>query len=179
MDTMQIPLKTRWTAATTAEEVARDMLLLGKNVLVTGGTSGLGFETARVLASAGANVTVTARSPGLTAAVGEMNTIAVAKLELEDPHSIDHFAEQFLRSEKPLHVLILNAGIMATPLARDAAGNESQFSTNHLGHFRLATRLWPALKAAGGARIIVLSSRGHQIGGFDLSDLGFEKRAYN
>ncbi|MBB4291488.1 NAD(P)-dependent dehydrogenase (short-subunit alcohol dehydrogenase family) [Rhizobium leguminosarum] len=174
---MQQPLNTPWTAFTTADEIAAGVNLEGKNVIITGGASGLGLETARVLAQAGANVTVTARSP--TAGAHPIPKVEVAQLELEDHASIERFAKEFVASGKPLHILILNAGIMASPLTRDFDGNEGQFSTNHLGHFSLAVQLWSALKAARGARIVALSSRGHQIGGFDLSDLRFERREYN
>jgi NAD(P)-dependent dehydrogenase (short-subunit alcohol dehydrogenase family) len=174
----QRPIGTPWKASTTAENVVRGINLSGTNVLITGGASGLGFETARVLSNAGARVTVAARSGNPNAALASMD-IRQLELDLGNPASIDACAEAFLASGAPLHVLILNAGVMASPLSRDGQGNESQFAVNHLGHFRLAMRLWPALKAAKGARIVVLSSRGHQIGGFDLSDLQFERREYH
>jgi NAD(P)-dependent dehydrogenase (short-subunit alcohol dehydrogenase family) len=95
-----------------------------------------------------------------------------------DPESIDAFAQKFLAIGSPLHLLINNAGIMWVPLRRDARGYESQLSTNHLGHFQLTARLWPALKAAGGARVVNVSSFGHQITGFDFEDPNFEHREY-
>jgi len=90
-------------------------------------------------------------------------------MELTDPASISAFAQAFIDRQEPLNLLILNAGIMAPPLFRDAEGREGQFATNHLGHFRLTAALWPALKAAGSARVVVLSSRGHLLPGFDLT----------
>lgn len=96
-----------------------------------------------------------------------------------DPNSIDGFAERFLASGRPLHILVNSAGIMASPLLRDARGFEAQFSTNHLGHFQLAARLWPALCKAEGARVVAVSSRGHRIAGVDLDDPNFEHRDYD
>ncbi|WP_027684226.1 SDR family NAD(P)-dependent oxidoreductase [Rhizobium leguminosarum] len=179
MTTPQTPLHTRWTAASTADEVAAGIDLSGKTVVITGGASGLGLETVRVLARAGATIFIGARSPDADAVVADLPNVHVIPLELSDPASAKKFGDEFKRTGLPIHILILNAGIMASPLARDVDGNESQFAINHLGHFRLTIQLWPALQAAGGARVVVLSSRGHQIGGFDLTDLRFERREYN
>ncbi|ULJ75787.1 SDR family NAD(P)-dependent oxidoreductase [Rhizobium gallicum] len=179
MDIVQRPLGTRWTPSTTAQEVGTGIDLSGRLAVVTGGTSGLGLETVRVLSMLGAHVIATARSTGAASALQGMAHVETAQLELSDPGSIDGFTSWFRARGKPLDLLILNAGIMAAPLTRDQFGNESQFATNHLGHFRLAVGLWPSLREAMGARIVSLSSRGHQIGGFDLEDLGFEKRPYN
>jgi NAD(P)-dependent dehydrogenase (short-subunit alcohol dehydrogenase family) len=99
-------------------------------------------------------------------------------MELMDPASIDRFAAEVLAAHPEVHFLINNAGIMANPLTRDARGYESQFSTNHLGHFQLTGRLWPALQAAHGARVVSLSSRGHQFAPVDFDDWNFELRAY-
>jgi NAD(P)-dependent dehydrogenase (short-subunit alcohol dehydrogenase family) len=98
---------------------------------------------------------------------------------LMDLASVDGFAERFLASGRALHILINSAGIMATPLARDARGYESQFATNHLGHFQLTLRLWPALRAAKDARMVSLSSRGHARAGIDFEDTHFQRRAYD
>jgi NAD(P)-dependent dehydrogenase (short-subunit alcohol dehydrogenase family) len=98
---------------------------------------------------------------------------------LTDPQSIDAFAQRFLASGRPLDILVNNAGIMASPLTCDARGYESQFATNHLGHFQLTARLWPALVRAGGARIVSLSSRGHRFAGMDFDDPNFERREYD
>jgi NAD(P)-dependent dehydrogenase (short-subunit alcohol dehydrogenase family) len=97
-------------------------------------------------------------------------------MDLADPASIDAFAKTFRDSKRPLHLLINNAGIMAAPLARDARGYESQFATNHLGHFQLTLRLWPTL--ASGARIVSLSSRGHHRSAIDFEDTMYERRPY-
>nr|WP_260693381.1 SDR family NAD(P)-dependent oxidoreductase [Rhizobium bangladeshense] len=96
-----------------------------------------------------------------------------------DPVSIDAFSETFLGSGRPLHLLINNAGIMAAPLVRDARGYESHFSANHLGHFHLTARLWPALQQAKGARVVTLSSGAHRQAAVDFDDLNFERRDYD
>ena len=100
-------------------------------------------------------------------------------MDLTNPRSIDNFARDFVETGLPLHLLINNAGIMALPeLKRDAQGNELQFSTNHLGHFRLALRLWPALRRACGARVVSVSSAGHRFSPVIFDDVNFERRDY-
>jgi NAD(P)-dependent dehydrogenase (short-subunit alcohol dehydrogenase family) len=179
MSTMQAPLGSGFGASSTADDVIADIDLTGRTAIVTGGYSGLGLETARVLAKAGAHVVVPARSPGRArAALAAMEDAEVEELDLMDPRSIDGFAERFLASGRPLSILVNSAGIMATPLARDARGYESQFSTNHLGHFQLVSRLWPALQRAGNARVVSVSSGGHKIAGIDFDDVNFERREY-
>jgi NAD(P)-dependent dehydrogenase (short-subunit alcohol dehydrogenase family) len=96
-----------------------------------------------------------------------------------DPASIDAFAQQFLASGRPLHILLNAAGIMAAPLRRDSRGYESQFSTNHLGHFQLTARLWPALLRANGARVVSVSSLGHRLSPVDFDDPNFDRRPYD
>lgn len=108
-----------------------------------------------------------------------LDRVEIDSLDLIDPTSIDAFAERFLASGRPLHILVNNAGIMATPLVRDARGFESQLATNHLGHFQLTERLWPALRMASGARVVSLSSRGHIRAGVDFDDPHFERRPYD
>jgi NAD(P)-dependent dehydrogenase (short-subunit alcohol dehydrogenase family) len=180
MTTPQQPLGSGYGPASTAREIIGSTRLAGKTAIVTGGYSGLGLETARTLAEAGATVIVPARDVGkASAAVANIPGITLEPLDLMEPDSIDAFADRFLASGRPLHLLINSAGIMATPLIRDARGNEAQFSTNHLGHFRLTLRLWPALVQAGGARVVAVSSRGHQIAPVDFDDVNFERRPYD
>jgi NAD(P)-dependent dehydrogenase (short-subunit alcohol dehydrogenase family) len=139
------------TTTNSTEAIAgRD--LTGVLAVVTGGYSGIGLETTRTLAAAGAQVIVPARTRttahrALTGVPG----VEVADVDLLDPRSVEAFARHVLAARRPLHLLIDGAGIMATPLLRDARGYEAQFSANHLGHFHLAVRLWPALRAARGA----------------------------
>ncbi len=178
--TQQHPLGTRFGAASRAEEVAEGIDCSSTHAIITGGASGLGLETARVLASKGAHVIVPARGEGVAAKVlAEVPSAQVQPLDLLDNASIDAFAAAFLARREPLHLLVLSAGIMAPPLFRDIQGHEGQFSTNHLGHFRLVCRLWPALVAAGGARVVVLSSRGHMLGDIDFDDIDYHHRPYD
>jgi NAD(P)-dependent dehydrogenase (short-subunit alcohol dehydrogenase family) len=180
MATKQAPLNTGYGAATTAREVLGDKKLDGKVAVVTGGYVGVGLETTRVLAAAGATVIVPARSHDKArAALAGMDRVELESVDLADPASVDAFAGRFLTSNRPLHLLIDNAGIMAIPFAKSPRGVELQFATNHLGHFQLTARLWPALVRAKGARVVVLSSRGHAFSSVDLEDPSFERRPYD
>ena len=179
-DTVQAPIHSGFGSMTTAKEVMGNRNLKGKVAIVTGGYSGIGTETTRVLAEAGATIIVPARSPEKAkAALSGIPNIELDVLDLMDPASIDAFAQRFLASGRPLHIQINGAGIMAAPLRRDARGYESQFSTNHLGHFQLTARLWPALKKAKGARVVAISSWGHRYGGVDFDDPNYEHREYD
>lgn len=180
MTGLQAPLGSGLGVHTTAFEALGGRDLTGKVAIVTGGYSGIGLATVRTLAEAGATVIAPAR----TAEKARKALTGIANVELEsldlfDPVSIDGFAQRFLDSGRSLDLLIESAGIMATPLTRDARGYEAQFATNHLGHFQLTMRLWPALRAANGARVIVLSSRGHGFADLDLDDPQFERRPYD
>jgi NAD(P)-dependent dehydrogenase (short-subunit alcohol dehydrogenase family) len=175
----QKPLNTPWTPFSTAVDVGSNFDLSGKVAIVTGGASGLGLETSRVLVSLGARVIVGARSSQAPEALSALPNLEFARLDLFDQQSVQQFVGEFVAREAKLDLLILNAGIMATALQRDACGNEGQFATNHLGHFRLTAGLWPALRAAEEARIVSLSSRGHQISEVDFTDLAFKRREYN
>jgi NAD(P)-dependent dehydrogenase (short-subunit alcohol dehydrogenase family) len=178
--TEQKPLPSGFGARTTAEEALGGTDLQGKVALVTGGHAGLGLETTRVLSNAGATVVVGSRDTRKAQmTVAKMKNVEVGELDLASPDSIDRFANEFLNSNRALDLLINNAGVMATPLTRDARGYELQFATNHLGHFQLTARLWPALKRSGDARVVALSSRGHARGGVDFSDPNFNKRPYD
>jgi len=180
MRTPQEPINSGYGLRTEAREALGGRDLTGKVAIVTGGYSGIGLETTKALAGAGAIVIVPARSAekAQKALVGIAN-VEQAALDLADPASIDAFASGFLSRTKTLDILINNAAIMASPLMRDARGYEAQFATNHLGHFQLTARLWPALKAAGGARVVALSSIGHRIAPPDLDDPNFERTEYN
>jgi NAD(P)-dependent dehydrogenase (short-subunit alcohol dehydrogenase family) len=157
----------------TASEVVSGRDLTGMNVIVTGGTSGLGAETARVLAAAGARVVTAGRGRGTAEppASAEFEELDLASLA-----SVDAFVRRWNR---PLHLLINNAGVMRTPLGRTADGFELQFGTNHLGHFALTTGLLPALRDAGEARVVVLSSRGHRRSDVDFDDPNYLSRRYD
>ncbi|MGD9815433.1 MAG: oxidoreductase [Hyphomonadaceae bacterium] len=180
MPTPQAPIQSGYGMRTEAREAAGGRDLTGKVAIVTGGYSGLGLETTRALAEAGATVIVPARSAEKAQqALAGIANVEQAALDLADPQSIDAFAGGFLSRTKKLDILINNAAIMASPLMRDGRGYEAQFATNHLGHFQLTTRLWPALKAAGGARVVSLSSIGHRISPPDLDDPNFERSEYN
>jgi NAD(P)-dependent dehydrogenase (short-subunit alcohol dehydrogenase family) len=180
VSSQQIPLNSGYGATTTAREILGDRRLDGMVAVVTGGYAGVGLETTRALARAGATLVVPARTlDKARAALAGLARVEVEALDLADPGSIDAFAARFLASGRPLHILINNAGIMATPLARDARGFESQLATNHIGHFQLTLRLWPALLRAGGARVVSLSSRGHARSALDFDDPHFERRPYD
>ena len=175
----QNPVHSQFSYRSTAAEVIEGSDLTGKVAIITGGYAGIGLETTKSLAYAGAEVWVPARD----IAKAENNlayvpNVTVVPMDLANPASIDHFAKQFLQTGMPLHLLINNAGIMWVPLRRDSRGYESQFSTNHLGHFQLTARLWPALIKANGARVINVSSFGHQNSPVDFEDPNFENRPY-
>ena len=175
---LQKPLTSGFGLRTTAVDVVSTVDLRGKTAVVTGGYSGLGLETVAALAGAGAHVVVGARRPAAAKAAlsGLVGDIKVGELDLADPASIDAFGASIVG---PLHILINNAAIMANPLTRDNRGYESQFATNHLGHFHLVGRLWGALVEANGARVISLSSIGHRICGVNLEDPNFETTPYD
>lgn len=182
MTTAQAPINSPFGMRSTAAEVIAGIDLSGKVALVTGGYSGLGLETVRALAGAGAKVFVAARRPGVAAKdlEGVSGDLTILKLDLSDPASIDAFVVDLATHTTKLDILINNAAIMACPLARDARGYESQFATNHLGHFQMTAQIWPLLRAAGaGARVVSLSSIGHARGGVDLADPHFETRDYD
>jgi NAD(P)-dependent dehydrogenase (short-subunit alcohol dehydrogenase family) len=131
-----------------------------------------------VLAAAGADVIVPARDiPKATAALSGLANVTIDEVDLGVPATIDAFAARF--GDRPLHLLINNAGIMAAPLSRDARALESQLAVNHVGHFRLFARMLPALRRANGARVVALSPRGHVRSAFDFEDPNFDHRPYD
>ena len=178
MPSPQAPIASDFNASSTAADVIRGHDLRGKTAVVTGGSAGIGLETTRSLSSAGARVIVPARDvEKARAAVGKLATVEA--MELTDPPSIAAFAERLLKRGEPLDLLINNAGIMANPLTRVARNIESQFATNHVGHFELAARLWPALRRAQAPRIVSLSSLGHRRTPVDFDDWNFERKPYD
>ncbi|GAA3626577.1 SDR family NAD(P)-dependent oxidoreductase [Kineosporia mesophila] len=160
----------------TADEVIAGADLSGKRAVVTGAASGIGVETARALAAVGAEVTLAVRNldAGEKTAAGIPNS-RVELLDLADQGSVKAFTQRW---EGPLHILVNNAGVMASPLARTPEGWESQFATNHLGHFALAVGLHDALARAGDARVVAVSSSAHHRAGIDFDDIHFERREY-
>ena len=181
-------ITTPFGPASTAAEVIAGVDLTGKRAIVTGASSGIGQETARVLAGAGAEVTLAVRdiaagektASAIAAAEGSPRAgsprVRVARLDLADRASVGEFVASWAG---PLHILVNNAGIMATPERRTPEGWELQFATNHLGHFALTTGLHASLAAAGGARVVVVSSVGHVNGEVLFDDVNFERHPYN
>src|SRR5271169_2270240 len=171
---------------TTAAEIVANVDLHGRRVVVTGASSGIGVETARALASAGAEVTLAVRNveAGVKVATAiaeklppQAGDLKVVRLDLADPISVADLVRAWAG---PLHVLVNNAGVMALPqLTRTAAGYEMQFATNHLGHFALATGLHKWLAAAGGARVISVASIGHLFSPVVFDDLHYRFRPYD
>jgi len=156
---LQKPTGSGFNAKSTTTEVIRGIDLTGKTAIVTGGNTGIGLETVKALSNAGAMVIVPARD--IEKAKRNLSGIAnatIEKMDLMDPASIDSFAQKFVASGRPLHLIINNAGIMWVPLRRDHRGYESQLATNYLAPFQLTARLWPALKKAAGARVVNVSS---------------------
>jgi NAD(P)-dependent dehydrogenase (short-subunit alcohol dehydrogenase family) len=176
---LQKPLGSGFNARSTAAEVIKGIDLRGKVAIVTGGYTGIGLETTKTLASAGATVIVPARS--IEKAKENVSGIAhveVEQMDLMEGDSINTFADKFLASGRPLHLLINNAGIMFVPQRRNSDGIESQLATNYLAPFQLTARLWSALKRTSGSRVINVSSQGHQFAPFDFEDPNYESRTY-
>ncbi len=180
-------VSTPFTAASTADEVLAGLDLTGIRAVVTGGSSGIGAETARALTAAGAEVTLAVRNPAAGDAVAGAIASStggirphVARLDLADATSVGQFADAW---HGPLHLLINNAGVVTGGLERTREGWELQFATNHLGHFALATGLHGALARGAsdrdGARIVSVSSTAHMRSGIDFDDLHFEHRHYD
>ena len=175
-------ITTPFDAQSTAAQVIEGIDLTGRRTIVTGGASGIGVETARALASAGAEVTLAVRDveagERIAAEIAESTgnrQVRVARLDLADQAAVAGFVAAW---EGPLHILVNNAGIMAAPLMRTPQGWEMQFATNHLGHFALATGLHGALAQAGGARIVSVSSSAHHRSPVVFEDIHFERREY-
>ncbi|MFI7697157.1 SDR family NAD(P)-dependent oxidoreductase [Nonomuraea sp. NPDC049655] len=175
MTTPQHRIGSGFGARSTADEVLKGIDLTGRVALVTGGYSGLGLQTTRALSEAGAQVVVPARRRGAAEeALAGIDRVEVGELDLGDLDSVRRFAEEFLASGRDLHLVINNAGIMACPETRVGPGWEAQFATNHLGHYALVNRLWPAVERGGG-RVVAVSSAGHRRSGMRWDDVMFER----
>ncbi|MBL1102252.1 oxidoreductase [Streptomyces coffeae] len=180
MTTPQQRIGSGFGPRSTTDDVLHGIDLSGRTALVTGGASGLGLETTRALTGAGARIVVGARRVAAAreavARVGG-DVSSVEEVDLADLDSVRRFTERFLASGRPLDMVICNAGIMACPETRVGPGWEAQFATNHLGHFALVNRLWPAIAAGGarggGARVVVVSSNGHQLSDIRWDDPQF------
>lgn len=173
-------------ADTTADQVLDGIDLTGVVVLITGASSGLGAESARAMAARGAVVVMTARQVEKARQIAEgirrdtgNDEVSVMALELVDIDSVRAFAADFAERHPRLDILLNNAGVMACPLARTAAGYEMQFATNHLGHFALTEALLPALRAAAPARIVAVSSAGHRLSPVLFDDIHFQSTQYD
>ena len=171
---------------TTTTDVLQSIDLSGKVAIVTGASGGLGAETARALASKGAAVTIAARDLTRAQAMADQikestgnPNVDVGELELDKPNSVRAFANNYLANHTELNLLINNAGVMACPLSRTEQGWEMQFATNHLGHFLLTCLLSPALVTGSPARVVNLSSGGHNFAPVDFDDIHFNHRDYD
>jgi NAD(P)-dependent dehydrogenase (short-subunit alcohol dehydrogenase family) len=161
-----------------AQDVLEGIDLTGKLAIVTGGYSGLGLETTRALAGAGAHVVVPARRRATAEqALADIDGVEIDELDLADLQSVRAFADRFLASERYAELVINNAGIMACPETRVGPGWEAQLATNHLGHYALVNLLWPAI-ANEGTRVVSVSSAGHRRSPIRWDDVMF-KRGYD
>ncbi len=176
---LQQPIGSGFNANSTSTEVIKGIDLTGKIAIVTGGNTGIGLETTKTLVNAGAIVIVLARDiEKAKKNLQGIDNVEIEAMDLMNPDSIDAFAEKFLASGRPLHLLINNAGIMWVPLRRDNRRIESQLAVNYLAPFQLTAKLWTALKKANGARVVNVSSQGHQFAPFNFDDPNFEHREY-
>jgi NAD(P)-dependent dehydrogenase (short-subunit alcohol dehydrogenase family) len=172
-------------ATSTTDDVLAGVDLHGKRILVTGVSAGLGVETARSLAARGASVIGAARdlekaeqaiAQARRDAAAAGGSIELIELDLASLKSVRACADELQAQGKPLDIIIANAGVMATPFGKTADGFETQFGTNHLGHFVLVNRLASLIPSGG--RVVVLASSGHRFANVDLEDPGFERTPY-
>jgi NAD(P)-dependent dehydrogenase (short-subunit alcohol dehydrogenase family) len=177
MTTPQQKIGSGFGAQSTAAEVIDGIDLSGKLAVVTGGYSGVGIETTRAFANAGAHVVVPARRPDYAREqLAGIDNVEVDDLQLDDLNSVRAFAQRFLDSGRTIDFLVNNAGVMASPLFRVGPGWEGQFATNHLGHYALTNLLWPAVQ--DGARVVELTSGAHRVTGIHWDDIHFEREPY-
>lgn len=176
---LQEKLNTGFNATSTTSDVSKGIDLTDKVAIVTGGSTGIGLETVKTLSEAGATVIVPARNiEKARQNLQNIKNVEIEEMDLIDSDSITRFTDKFLASGRQLDLLINNAGIMFVPLRRDKRGIESQLATNYLAVFQLTASLIPALKRANGARVVNLSSQGHQFSPFNFEDPNFEEREY-
>ena len=175
-----------WGATSTTDEVLSGIDLHGKRVLVTGVSAGIGVETARALAAHGAHVTGAARDLEKAAAAtvqvrkdaaANGGSFELVALDLANLKSVRACADELLARGEAFDVVIANAGVMATPFGHTVDGFETQFGTNHLGHFVLVNRIAPLIRAGG--RLVNLASAGHRFSNVDLNDPNFQRTAYD
>jgi NAD(P)-dependent dehydrogenase (short-subunit alcohol dehydrogenase family) len=174
--TLQQPLSSGFGPRTSAADVVAGIDLAGTLAIVTGGYSGLGLETVSALVGAGAEVIVPARRPEVARSALDargLHGVEAPPLDLAELDTVHAFADRILATGRSVDILVNNAAIMAAPEARVGDGWESQFATNHLGHYVLANLLWPALTRGGGARVVALSSTGHKLSGIRFDDPQF------
>ncbi|MBV4358744.1 SDR family NAD(P)-dependent oxidoreductase [Pinibacter aurantiacus] len=177
---LQHPIGSGFNAKSTTADVIKGIDLTGRIAIVTGGNTGIGLETTRTLAAAGATVIVPARDIEKAKKNLEgITNVEIEAMDLMSPASIDAFANSFIASGRPLHLLINNAGIMWVPLRRDSRGIESQLATNYFALFQLIAKLYPSLKNANGARVINVSSHGHHFAPFNFDDPNFQQWEYD
>jgi NAD(P)-dependent dehydrogenase (short-subunit alcohol dehydrogenase family) len=170
----------------TAAEVIAGHDLTGRETIVTGGYSGIGYETAKALAQAGARVVIAGRDPvkgpqavaELQAATGN-EQVVFRPLDLSSMESVTTWARKHVAAGKPLHILVCNAGVMAPPLQRTVEGFESQFGINHLAHFAFTVGLLPCLREAGAARVVILTSSAHRRSDIHYEDPNYLNRPYD
>ncbi len=177
----QQPIGSGFGAKSTASEVLAGIDLAGRNAIVTGGYSGLGLETVRALAGAGARVTVPARRVEVAeAALADVTgDIEIAAMDLADLQTVEKFTREYDETKRGLDILINNAGIMACPEGRVGPGWERQFGTNHLGHMAMSLALAPSMQRANSARVVCLSSTGHVRSDVHWDDPHFNNTPYD
>jgi NAD(P)-dependent dehydrogenase (short-subunit alcohol dehydrogenase family) len=170
-------IPTNLGATSTTDDVLGTSSLRGKRVLVTGVSAGLGVETARAIAARGGEVVGTARDLAKARQATQGLDLQLVELDLASLASVRACADALVKDGRKLDVVIANAGVMAAPLGRTADGFETQFGTNHLGHFALVNRIMPLI--ASGGRVVVVASSGHRMADFSLEDPNFLHSAYD
>lgn len=178
-------MKTNNETVVTTDDIMRGIDLSGKTAVITGATSGLGQESARALAAAGARIMIAARDPAkISATVAQLQSqvptaeIQSIVMDLADLASVAHAAQRITHDIDRIDILMNNAGIMAIPEERSVDGIEMQFAANYVGHFLLTRSLMPLLRASNDARIVNMSSGGHKLAPVFFDDYNFEKQGY-